>query len=257
MKIITVASGKGGVGKTTLCANLSVALRKQGHTVLSVDMDPQNGLGLHFGLSTEHINGISRATLSSADWRQAIWQSEQGDMVLPYGLINDNDKTIFEMKLADDPEYVLTQLECLELPEDSYVFLDMPPGASIYQQQAFAACHVVVLTLLADAASFATANKYIKKIKTECYSRPEFMGHMNIVNQVDRSRQLNSDMTDLMREALNVAYFTVIHQDQSIAEAVACGQSVLDYDTECAGTRDIENAVEVLKELMAKARVSN
>ncbi len=83
------------------------------------------------------------------------------------------------------------------------------------------------------------------------------MGHMNIVNQVDRSRQLNSDMTDLMREALNVAYFTVIHQDQSIAEAVACGQSVLDYDTECAGTRDIENAVEVLKELMAKARVSN
>ncbi len=257
MKIITVASGKGGVGKTTLSANLSVALRRQGHKVLSVDLDPQNGLGLHFGLSTEHINGISRASLSSADWRGAIWQSEEGDMVLPYGLINDSDKAIFEMRLADDPDYLLTQLELLNLPEDSYVFLDTPPGASIYQQQAFSACHVLVLILLADAASFGTANKYIKKIKMECYERKNFMGQMNIINQVDRNRQLNSDMTDLMRETLNVDYFSVVHQDQSIAEAVACGQAVLDYDDECVGTRDIHNAVVNLKELMANCRILN
>jgi cellulose synthase operon protein YhjQ len=255
MKVIAVASGKGGVGKTTLCANLSVALKRQGHTVVSVDMDPQNGLGLHFGLPANHLNGISRATLSSGDWRAAMWHSEQGDMVLPYGLINDLDRVIFESKLADNNEYLLAQLNLLNLPEDSYVLLDTPPGASIYQQQAFSACHVVVLTLLPDAASFATANKYIKKIEMECYSRPDFIGHIGIVNQVDRSRLLNSDMTDLMREELNLKYFSVIHQDQSVAEALACGQVVLDYDAECSGTRDISDAVKTLKELMAVARV--
>jgi cellulose synthase operon protein YhjQ len=256
MKVIAVASGKGGVGKTTLCANLSRAFKKQGHTVISVDMDPQNGLGLHFGLPTNHINGISRATLSRNDWQGAMWCSEQGDRVYPYGLINDLDRTLFESKLADDPEYLLTKLKLLKLPEDSYVFLDTPPGASIYQQQAFAACHVVLLTLLPDAASFATANKYIKKIEMECHIRPDFKGHIGIINQVDRSRQLNSDMTDFMLEGLNLTSY-IIHQDQSIAEAAALGQAVLDYDAECRGSRDIESAATTLKELMAAARVAN
>jgi cellulose biosynthesis protein BcsQ len=62
-------------------------------------------------------------------------------------------------------------------------------------------------------------------------------------------------MTDLMREELNLKYFSVIHQDQSVAEALACGQVVLDYDAECSGTRDISDAVKTLKELMAVARV--
>jgi cellulose synthase operon protein YhjQ len=257
MKIIAVVSGKGGVGKTTICANLSVALRRQGHTVLSVDMDPQNGLGLHFGLSTDYINGISRATLSSVDWRAAMCQSEQGGMILPYGLINDGDRTIFERKLVDEPGYLLEQLQLLKLPEDSYVILDTPPGASVYQQQAFAACDVVVLTLLADVASFATATKYIKKIEIECADRSDFMGHMVVINQVDRSRQLNSDLTDLMRESMDSQYFSIIHQDQSIPEAVAWGQVVIDYDPDCSGTRDIANVVETLKELMASAMAVN
>jgi cellulose synthase operon protein YhjQ len=257
MKIIAVVSGKGGVGKTTICANLSVALRRQGHSVLAVDMDPQNGLGLHFGLSTENINGISRATLSSVDWRAAMCQSEQGDMILPYGLINDADRTIFERRLVDEPGHLLRQLELLKLPEDSYVILDTPPGASVYQQQAFSACHVIVLTLLADVASFATATKYIKKIEIECASRPDFMGHMVVINQVDRSKQLNSDLTDLMRESMDSQYFSVIHQDQSIPEAVAWGQTVIDYDPDCSGTRDIANVVETLKELMASAMAVN
>lgn len=257
MKVIAIASGKGGVGKTTLCANLSVALRRQGHKVLCIDMDPQNGLGLHFGLPMNHLNGISRTTLSSGDWRDAVWQSAQGDLILPYGLVNDLDRVIFENKLADDPEYLMAQIKLLELTDDSYVLVDTPPGASVYLQQAFAACNVVVLTLLPDAASFATTAKYIKKIKIECCSRTTFMGYIGIVNQVDRSRQLNSDMTDLMREELHLKYFSILHQDQSIPEAVACGQSVLDYDAECSGSHDIENAIEAIKELMADARVAH
>ncbi len=186
-----------------------------------------------------------------------MWWSEQGDTVLPYGLINDCDRVIFESKLADNNDYLLAQLKLLKLPEDTYVLLDTPPGASVYQQQAFAACHVVVLTLLPDAASFATTNKYIKKIEMECYSRPDFMGHMIVTNQVDRSRGLNSDMTDLIRESIDSNYFSIIHHDQSIPEAVAWGQAVIDYDKTCRATRDITNVVENLQELMAVATVTH
>ena len=39
MKVISVSSGKGGVGKTSLVCNLSLALSKQGHRVLILDGD--------------------------------------------------------------------------------------------------------------------------------------------------------------------------------------------------------------------------
>lgn len=47
-KIITVAQQKGGAGKTTLAANLAVALMRRGKTVSLLDTDPQGSLGRWF-----------------------------------------------------------------------------------------------------------------------------------------------------------------------------------------------------------------
>ncbi|HRO15142.1 MAG TPA: ParA family partition ATPase [Paracoccus sp. (in: a-proteobacteria)] len=47
-RIITVAQQKGGAGKTTLAANLAVALRRRGLTVAVLDTDPQGSLGRWF-----------------------------------------------------------------------------------------------------------------------------------------------------------------------------------------------------------------
>ena len=52
-KIITVAQQKGGAGKTTLAANLAVALSKMGKTVSLLDTDPQGSLGRWFMMRRE------------------------------------------------------------------------------------------------------------------------------------------------------------------------------------------------------------
>ena len=48
-QIISLANQKGGVGKTTTCANLGIGLAREGKRVLLVDCDPQASLTLSLG----------------------------------------------------------------------------------------------------------------------------------------------------------------------------------------------------------------
>ena len=51
MKVIGFCNLKGGVGKTTACQNLAVALARKGLRVAALDLDPQSNLTAGFGIS--------------------------------------------------------------------------------------------------------------------------------------------------------------------------------------------------------------
>lgn len=238
MKVVAVVSAKGGVGKTTLCANLCIALRLQGRAVLGVDLDPQNALRFHLGLDLQAIEGSSRATLEGGELRGACAVGNQGVVVLPYGAVNETDRHDFEAVLDQDPDWLRNGLHGLGLAQGTVVVLDTPPGPSVYLKQALRAADLVLVVTLPDAASYATLPIMEGLIDTYCEGRPGFLESAYVINQVNRSRQLAKDVTQVMLAHLGDRVVGLVHQDQAVSEALACSQSVLEYDTNAQGTLD-------------------
>ena len=82
MVVFSVVSAKGGVGKTTITANMAMALAG-GRNVVAVDLDPQNALRLHLGVPVEEIDGIGRATLEARSWKTSLLRGGAGPYALP------------------------------------------------------------------------------------------------------------------------------------------------------------------------------
>ena len=124
-KVITITSGKGGVGKTTTTANLAVALAQRGKRVVCIDADiGMRKLDAVLGLSqqirydlVDVVNGRSRL-------RHALIQ----DFRLPKLTLLPGSNT-----LDEDPvkEYQMVTL-CKELQAAfDYVLIDCPAGIRV------------------------------------------------------------------------------------------------------------------------------
>ncbi len=88
-KVICITSGKGGVGKTTLASNLSLALNDFGHDTLVVDANFTNpNLGFHLGVPT-YDNTIHDVMQGHASPSDATFVLDSGLRAIFGGLSND------------------------------------------------------------------------------------------------------------------------------------------------------------------------
>lgn len=63
MKAIAITAFKGGVGKTTVTANLGAALAERGHRVAVVDMEPSANLSIMFGYGRDDVLELGRSSV--------------------------------------------------------------------------------------------------------------------------------------------------------------------------------------------------
>ncbi len=238
IKVVAVVSGKGGVGKSTMTANIAAALQKVGRPVLAIDLDPQNALHHHFQPAGE-MSAEQGVVRFEQDWREQAVPTQDGVYVLPYGMADEAQRRIFEAQLADDPLWLAYRLSDLQLSEGAVVVIDTPPGPSIYLQQALAVANVALVVSLADAASYTALPMIDRLIASYTDERDDFAGTAYVVNQIDQSRQLNKDITQVMQGLLGDRLIGRITRDQSISEALAYNRNVMDYDPHGRGCRDI------------------
>ena len=87
MPLLCVASPKGGVGKTTLAANLAWELARAGKQVMALDLDPQNALRLHFGMKLQNGHGVMPIMRQERHWKLALQQTPSSVLLLPHGRV--------------------------------------------------------------------------------------------------------------------------------------------------------------------------
>lgn len=74
-EVIVVASGKGGTGKTTVCAGLAVALAKNNKKVLIMDCDSgMRGVDMVLGISDKLVYDISDIVSGGCDYDDAVYR---------------------------------------------------------------------------------------------------------------------------------------------------------------------------------------
>lgn len=222
-----------------MCANLAAALRLSGREIVVVDLDPQNALRYHLGLDFSDSQGSARLSLQGRPLADACVAGRGGVALVPYGTVQESERYRFEQLLDSRPHWMEESLAQMGLSDDAIVLLDTPPGPSVYLRQALVAADLVLVAMLADAASYATLPLMESLIETYCRGRPGFLDHAYIINQANQARQLSRDVTQVMRLHVGHRIAGVVHQDQAVGEALASGQSVLEYDPQCQGAADI------------------
>jgi len=240
MKTVAIVSAKGGVGKSTVTANLGIALHQMGRSVALLDLDPQNALRLHLGAENQAgVNGLARASVAQTHWRDAFVQGDSGVYLLPFGQVNEDDRETLEQQMRANPDWLAQHLNSLGLSDDSIVLLDTPPGASVYLRQVLSCADLVLVVALVDAASFATVPLIEGMIAQYCEPRQDFMGHAYVLNQVDNSSQLFKDAKRIISQKLGDRVAGSVHRDIAVAEALAFGKSVVDTTPYSQSSHDL------------------
>lgn len=123
-RILAIASGKGGVGKSTISSNLAVALAKQGRRVGLLDADI-------YGPSQPRMMGVSKRP-SSPDGKKIIPLKAHGVTMMSIGLMLEEDQAVIWRgpMLMGALQQMLGQVEWNEL---DVLIVDLPPGTGDVQ----------------------------------------------------------------------------------------------------------------------------
>ena len=191
--VIAIASGKGGVGKSTIAANIALALREDNYSVGLLDLDI-------YGPSLPIILGINKNPGMTKD-RKIIPIEHYGLKVMSFGFISGNDTPVIWRGplVSRMTEQFFNDVHWGEL---DYLVLDLPPGTGDIQltlTQKLRMSGAVIITTPQDIA-LADVQKgadMFRKVHTPIIGVIENMSSLQINGKVIGLDLINTDKYSL------------------------------------------------------------
>ncbi len=153
--VITITSGKGGVGKTTVTANVGTALAMLGHSVVVIDADiGLRNLDLVMGLENRIVYDIVDVVEGRCRLRQALVRDKHLPELHLLPAAQTRDKT------AISPRQMAEVCDALR-PHFDYILVDSPAGIEQGFQNAIAGADRVIVVTTPEVSAVHDADRII------------------------------------------------------------------------------------------------
>ncbi len=234
-RVIVVTSGKGGVGKTTSCANIGTALAKSGAKVALIDTDiGLRNLDLLMGLENRIVYTIIDVIEERCKLNQALVKDKKNPNLVLLAAAQTRDKSALT---AEQMKEICDTLK----EEFDFVIVDSPAGIEQGFQNAIAGADEAIVVTTPEMSAVRDADRIIGLIE----AKEEIKGYKLLLNRVRASMIKANDMmsVDDVTDILSVKLIGIIPEDEDIIVSTNKGEPIV-------------NAAENLKAGLAYANVA-
>ncbi len=206
-KVITITSGKGGVGKTTATANIAAALATLGDKVVCIDADiGLRNLDVVLGLENRIVYDLVDVVEGRCRLRQAMIRDKRLPELYLIPAAQTRDKS------AVSPSDMVRLCDELR-PEYDWVFIDSPAGIERGFRNAIAPADLTIVITNPEVSAVRDADRIIGLIEAE----EKGPAHL-IINRIKLEMVKKGDMLSAedVLELLAVELLGLIPEDEVV-----------------------------------------
>lgn len=233
-RVLTITSGKGGVGKTTTTANLGTALAMQGKkvAVLNADIGLRN-LNAVMGLENRIVYDLVDVVEGQCRLRQALIKDKRLPELYLLPAAQTRDKNAVNS--------VQMEQLCQQLRQDfDFVLIDSPAGIEQGFRNAIVGADEIIIVANPEMASVRDADRIIGLVEAAGKPEPRLILNRLRPEMVRRGDMM--DVTDVL-EVLGIDLLGIVPEDEMIIVAINKGEPIV-YDKHSPAGRAFVSAAQ-------------
>lgn len=240
--IYTIATQKGGTGKTTTAAALAQAAAYKGKSCLAIDLDPQANLS--YCLAADETQPGSYELLHGAAASQVTQHTAQGIDVIAAS--PDLQTETSSRGSARRLQNALAPLK----DQFDIILLDTPATAGELQYNALQAADRLIIPLEADAYNLQSLRQITEAAAQISDSNPDLQIAGVLLTQYDPRPVINRQLQEMLQEnaaAQGIPFLGAVRKAVAVKEAAALQVSLYQYAPKCKPAQDYMSIFELLE----------